>query len=92
MFLHKTGQTENYGSDAGIVHALPGKAPRHYVIAFLSNLGYRYYDEALAEWADFTDEEKGIPGVGTGISFTQRIAELGRRVDEVMKQRAAEGK
>jgi hypothetical protein len=40
-FLHKTGTTENYGSDAGIVR---GRAPngRHYLIALLSNLGSRY--------------------------------------------------
>ncbi|HEX8441444.1 serine hydrolase [Archangium sp.] len=86
-FLHKTGQTENYGSDAGIVRALPGKAPRHYVIAFLSNLGYRYYDAGVAGTANFSDEENGFPGTVTAIGFTQSIAELGRRVDEVMKQR-----
>jgi len=40
-FAHKTGTTENYGSDAGIVR---GTAPdgRHYLIALLSNLGSRY--------------------------------------------------
>ncbi|WP_233261334.1 serine hydrolase [Vitiosangium sp. GDMCC 1.1324] len=86
-FLHKTGQTENYGSDAGIVRTLPGKEPRHYVIAFLSNLGYRYYDEGVAGTADFEDEENGFPGTVTAIGFTQSIAELGRRVDETLKQR-----
>ncbi|ATB30177.1 serine hydrolase [Melittangium boletus] len=88
-FLHKTGQTENYGSDAGIVRALPGHPPRHYVIAFLSNLGYRYYDAGVAGTANFQDEENGFPRVVTGIHFTQTIADLGRRVDEVMKQRSA---
>jgi hypothetical protein len=88
-FLHKTGQTENYGSDAGIVRALPGQAPRRYVIAFLSSLGYRYYDEGVASAADFADEENGFPRVRTGIHFTQRIAELGHRVDELLKQRGA---
>jgi hypothetical protein len=86
-YLHKTGQTENYGSDAGIVRELPGKAPRHYVIAVLSNLGYRYYDAGLADTADFKDEENGFPGVRTAISFTQTLADLGRRVDEAMKRR-----
>ena len=40
-FAHKTGNTENYCSDAGIVH---GMAPsrRHYLIAMTSNLGTRY--------------------------------------------------
>lgn len=40
-FFHKTGTTENYGSDAGIVRAVaPGR--RHYIVALLSNLGARY--------------------------------------------------
>lgn len=40
-FAHKTGTTENYAADAGIVQA---HAPRrrHYLIALLSNLGSRY--------------------------------------------------
>ncbi len=40
-FFHKTGTTENYASDAGIVRA---RAPqrRHYLVALLSNLGSRY--------------------------------------------------
>jgi hypothetical protein len=40
-FAHKTGTTENYASDAGIVR---GIAPhrRHYIVAILSNLGTRY--------------------------------------------------
>ena len=88
-FLHKTGQTENYGSDAGIVQSLPGQPPRRYIIAFLSNLGYRYYDPALAGTANFSDPENGYPRQVTAIHFTQSIAELGRRVDAVMKQRGA---
>jgi hypothetical protein len=40
-FIHKTGTTENYGSDAGIVRAR-APARRHYVVAMLSNLGSRY--------------------------------------------------
>ncbi|HEX8825974.1 MAG TPA: serine hydrolase [Archangium sp.] len=87
-FLHKTGQTENYGSDAGIVRALPGRERRHYVIALLSNLGYRYYDEGVAGTANFADEENGFPGTVTGMGFTQSLAELGRRVDEAMKRRS----
>jgi hypothetical protein len=40
-FAHKTGTTENFLSDAGIVVGLP-PARRHYVIALTSNLGTRY--------------------------------------------------
>ena len=37
-FAHKTGTTENYASDAGIVKT----AGAHYIVAVLSNLGERY--------------------------------------------------
>lgn len=40
-FAHKTGNTENYTSDAGIVRGLGG-SKRHYLIALTSNLGSRY--------------------------------------------------
>jgi beta-lactamase class A len=44
-FAHKTGTTENYASDAGIVR---GIAPltRHYLVAVLTNLGTRYAPHA----------------------------------------------
>ena len=37
-FAHKTGNTDNYASDAGIVRT----ASCHYIVALLSNLGSRY--------------------------------------------------
>jgi len=40
-FAHKTGTTENYGSDAGIVNGLAPRR-RHYIVALISNLGARY--------------------------------------------------
>jgi hypothetical protein len=40
-FAHKTGTTENFLSDAGIVTGIP-PFRRHYLIAVLSNLGTRY--------------------------------------------------
>lgn len=40
-FAHKTGNTENYTADAGIVHGIAPRR-RHYLIALLSNLGARY--------------------------------------------------
>ena len=44
-FAHKTGTTENYVSDAGIVQ---GIAPhrRHYIVAAITNLGERYAPHA----------------------------------------------
>lgn len=40
-FAHKTGNTENYCSDAGLVTTTRADQPR-YIIALLSNLGSRY--------------------------------------------------
>lgn len=40
-FAHKTGSTENYASDAGIVRGI-APARRHYLVALTSNLGRRY--------------------------------------------------
>lgn len=86
-FLHKTGLTENYGSDGGIVRSLPGKPWRRYIVVFMSNLGYRYYDEKVADAADFAKGEDGFPYVSTSISYTQRIPALGRRIDAMMQER-----
>ncbi len=41
-FAHKTGTTENYVSDAGIVRGIAPHRRCHYLIALLSNLGTRY--------------------------------------------------
>lgn len=41
-FAHKTGSTENYASDAGIVRGIAPNTRRHYLIAVTSNLGSRY--------------------------------------------------
>jgi hypothetical protein len=41
LFAHKTGNTENYSANAGIVHGI-APARRHYLIALTSNLGSRY--------------------------------------------------
>lgn len=47
-FAHKTGSTENYASDAGIVKL--GRC--HYLVALLTNLGSRYapHAEAVTTW------------------------------------------
>jgi len=75
-FAHKTGLTLNFGSDAGIVRGIPGRARRHYVIAFFSNLGYRYTDADKAAVAD--------PCRDLGICYTQRIAGLGAAIDAAL--------
>lgn len=47
-FAHKTGNTQNYGSDAGIVH----DGELHYLIAVTTSLGSRYapHPEASTTW------------------------------------------
>jgi Beta-lactamase enzyme family len=40
-FAHKTGSTENYAADAGIVYGI-APSRRHYIVALTSNLGTRY--------------------------------------------------
>ena len=80
-FAHKTGLTFNYGSDAGIVTSLRGKPFRHYVIAFLGNLGYRYADGVFANRADFPVNDPVSPVV-----YTQRVPALGRAIDAAITQ------
>ena len=79
-FAHKTGLTFNYGSDAGIVRSLPGKQGRHYVISFISSLGYRYVDPVFASATSYPCYES----VGA-ICYTQRIPALGKQVDDYLK-------
>ncbi len=45
-FAHKTGTTENYASDAGIVRGIAPHRRCHYLIALTSNLGTRYAPSA----------------------------------------------
>ena len=87
IFAHKTGLTFNYGSDAGIVTSLPGRPFRHYLIAFLSNLGYRYTDEAFATRTNFPVFNKTGP-----IAYTQRIPALGQAMDDALTRLSAVNK
>ncbi|HEY9862347.1 MAG TPA: serine hydrolase [Candidatus Obscuribacterales bacterium] len=79
-FAHKTGLTFNYGSDAGIVESLAGKPYRHYIIAFIANLGYRYADPIFADRTSFPCYDE----VG-GICYTQRIPALAKQIDNQLK-------
>lgn len=47
-FAHKTGNTQNYTSDAGIVH----DGELHYLIAVTTSLGSRYapHEKAATTW------------------------------------------
>ena len=59
-FAHKTGTTENYLSDAGIVRGV-SPAQRHYMIAMISNLGSRFAPEptCATDWR--------VPALGAAI-------------------------
>jgi hypothetical protein len=48
VFAHKTGNTDNYASDAGIVHS----GDTHYIVALLSSLGKRYapHERCATTW------------------------------------------
>ena len=83
-FAHKTGLTFNYGSDAGIVTSLPGKPFRHYIVAFLGNLGYRYTDDVFASRTNYPVFNEVGP-----ISYTQKIPALGKAIDDAVKKLSA---
>jgi hypothetical protein len=84
IFAHKSGLTYNYASDAGIVTSLPGKPFRHYIIVFLSNLGYRYTDEA------FANRSRGPYADPIPIAYTQRIPALGKAIDDAVQELSAD--
>jgi len=60
-YAHKTGNTENYCSDAGIVRIKDGTRSRHYLVAVTTNLGSRYapHPDALTTWK--------LPSLGAAI-------------------------
>jgi beta-lactamase class A len=84
-FAHKTGLTFNYGSDAGIVTSLPGKPFRHYLVAFVANLGYRYADAEFATRTNFPAFDAVCP-----VAYTQRIPALGRAIDDALVKLSAD--
>jgi hypothetical protein len=82
-FAHKTGLTENYGADVGIVTALPGHDGRRYVVSVFSNLGYRYSD---ADRPDEAGDDAESGPTETGVCYSRKFAELGRAVDDLMRR------
>jgi len=61
------------------VTALPGQPFRHYVIAFVANLGHRYADEVFATRKTFP----AFDAVGS-IAYTQKIPALGKALDDAL--------
>lgn len=70
-FAHKTGTTENYAADAGIVRGVAPGARRHYLIALTSSLGRRYAPDprAASTWR--------LPALGRAVDeiLRQRLGE-----------------
>lgn len=71
---HKTGWVDTTGSDAAIVHSLPGKAKRNYIVVVFCNLGTDYVD---------VNRPADPPGVYP-VPYTQKYAQLGKAVDGIM--------
>jgi hypothetical protein len=83
-FAHKTGSTWGFSSDAGIVTALPGHAPRRYVIAMLSDLGYGAADP---RFAGARRAPCGDPAIG--VCFSERLALIGALADRAVRDLGA---
>ncbi|MCA3240705.1 MAG: serine hydrolase [Rubrivivax sp.] len=64
VFAHKTGTTENYASDAGIV-ATPGGL--RYAVAVLSNLGSRYRPRFVGADDDRAATTWKLPALGAAV-------------------------
>jgi hypothetical protein len=73
-YAHKNGWVDTTGSDAGIVHSLPGKARRHYVVAVFSNVGTDYID---------VNKPAGTPGVFP-VLYTEKYGKLGLAIDKIV--------
>lgn len=73
-FAHKTGWVDTTGSDAGIVHSLPGKAKRDYVVVVFSNLG-----------TDYIDVNRPADSPGTfPVLYTEKYGKLGLAIDKIV--------
>lgn len=73
-FLHKTGLTWNYASDAGIVEPLPGQPFRRYVVALVTSAGTRFVDPDHAA-------APRHPCVSEQVCVARALATLGAAID-----------
>ncbi len=71
---HKTGWVDTTGSDAAIVHSLPGKDKRNYIVVVFCNLGTDYVD---------VNRPADPPGVYP-VPYTQKYAQLGKAIDQIV--------
>jgi hypothetical protein len=73
-FAHKTGLVERAGGDAGIVHSLPGKPGRNYIIVVLTNLGSRFVDA----------DRPADPPNTQAVQYTEKYGQLGKAIDQLV--------
>jgi len=73
-FAHKTGWVDTTGADAGIVHSLPGKPKRNYIVVVLCNLGTDYID---------VNRPADPPGVYP-VPLTEKYGKLGLSIDRIV--------
>jgi hypothetical protein len=76
-YAHKTGLSDHGGVDAGIVHSLPGKPVRNYVMVVNSNLGARYTD---------ANRPADPPGIYP-VAYTEKLGLLGKSLDSITTTR-----
>lgn len=74
QFLHKTGLTWNYASDAGLVEPLPGRPFRRYVVAVITSGGTRFVDPERAA-------APRHPCQADRVCLTRALATLGATLD-----------
>jgi hypothetical protein len=73
-FTHKTGFVDTSGNDAGIVHSLPGKAGRNYIVVVHCNLGNRYID---------VNRPADPPGIYP-VQYSEKYGLLGKAIDTIV--------
>jgi len=83
-FLHKTGLTWNYASDAGLVEPLQGQPWRRYVVALISSAGTRWVDPERAAAPRHPCDEGSL-------CASQRLARLGAAIDAWAARASAAG-
>jgi hypothetical protein len=73
-FAHKTGFVDTSGQDAGIVHNLPAKASRNFIVVVHTNLGTRYID---------VNRPADPPGIYP-VVYTEKFGLLGKAIDTLV--------
>ncbi|HEY3629755.1 MAG TPA: serine hydrolase [Jatrophihabitantaceae bacterium] len=71
---HKTGWVDTTGADAAIVHSLPGKPKRNYIVVVFCNLG-----------TDYIDVNRPADPAGVyPVPLTEKYGQLGLSIDRIV--------